>query len=93
MSLRARAALLTVALWLAPSVASACAVCMGGQEEESATAFILMTIFMSGLPLALIGGIAWFVRRAYRQREARAEQRMIGLAPKLDPARSITREA
>ena len=68
----APASLLALGLWLAPALAQACAVCMGGQEEESQWAFILMTVFMSGLPLAMIGGLAWFVRRAYRQREARA---------------------
>ena len=60
---------------------------MGGQEEESAYAFILMTIFMSGLPLALIGAIAFFVRRAYRQREERAQARLAGLEPGIGPSR------
>lgn len=84
---RALSLWLALGLWLAPALASACAVCMGGQEEDSAFAFILMTVVMSGLPLVMIGGIAWFVRRAYRQREARAEARLVGLAPGTDPSR------
>ena len=68
------------ALW-PPAAAHACAVCTGGGSEESAFAFILMTVFMSGLPLVLIGGVAWFLRRAHRQREARTQARLQGLAP------------
>ncbi len=64
-----------------PGAARACSVCRGGASEESAFAFILMTVFMSGLPLALIGGVAWFLRRAHRQREARTQARLQGLAP------------
>jgi len=79
--------LLALGLWLAPSLARACAVCMGGQEEESQLAFILMTVFMSALPLVMIGSIAWFIRRAYREREARSQARVEGTAPGIGPSR------
>ena len=52
--------------------AHACAVCMSGREEDSQLAFILTTIFMSVLPLAMIGGIAWFVWRRIREGETRS---------------------
>ncbi len=85
MSARVRALWLALGLWLTPALASACAVCTGGENEDSAFAFILMTVFMSCLPLVLIGTIAWFLRRAFREREAKAQQRLAGLSPETGP--------
>ena len=39
-----------------PRVSEACAVCMGGREDESRLAFILTTAFLTFLPLLMIGG-------------------------------------
>jgi len=62
------AALAIATLW--PAVASACAVC-GTATERNRTAFFIMTIVMSLLPLGLIGaGVLWF-RRKLRQAEPR----------------------
>jgi hypothetical protein len=37
---------------------------MGGRDEESRTAFLIATAFMTFLPLLLVGGvIAWLWRR------------------------------
>ncbi len=53
---------LLVAVVLSPEIAHACAVCASG-TEESRTAFILTTIFLSLMPLVLIGSLIWWVRR------------------------------
>ena len=54
--------------WLLPEAAAACAVCYGG-GEESRTAFILTTLFLSLTPVALIGGIMWWIWRRVREFE------------------------
>lgn len=50
-------------LW-APS-ALACPVC-GTSKEESRVAFILMTAFMTLMPLLLLGGAGYMALRRYR---------------------------
>ena len=59
-----------LALILAPELASACAVCSAGRDEENRFAFLMMTIFMSLTPLALIGGLVYWIRRRYLAQEA-----------------------
>ncbi len=52
------------ALCLWPTVAGACPVCFD-PREESRLAFLVTTIFMTVLPLLLIGcAVLWFLRRA-----------------------------
>jgi len=63
--------LIVVALAWAPRVALACAVCTAGREEENRFAFLIMTLFMSALPLVLIGGLALFLRNRFRSQEER----------------------
>jgi hypothetical protein len=46
----------------APRAASACAVCFAG-EEESRVAYILMTAFLTFLPLIMIGFGTYMLRR------------------------------
>ncbi len=57
-------------LLLAPRVSLACAVCMSGREEASRWAFIGTTVALSLLPLSLVGGMIWWIRRRLRQLEA-----------------------
>jgi hypothetical protein len=58
---------LAVLLWLAPAVAGACAVC-GFGEDRSREAYLTTTLFMTLLPLAAVGGFAWWLwRRSKRQ--------------------------
>lgn len=77
-----RAALLASFLLLAPRVSVACAVCMSGREEASQWAFIGTTIALSLLPLTLVGGVIWWIRRRLRELEAQeAEARLAALRP------------
>ena len=73
-------AVLAALLASAPRVAEACAVCMGARDEQTRTAFLLTTALLSVLPLSLIGGVIWYLRR--RLRELEAER------PEPDPVRS-----
>jgi len=54
------------ALLLVPAIGQACPVCMGGAEEDVRTAFILTTAFLTLCPLLMVGGLVWWVRRAFR---------------------------
>jgi hypothetical protein len=53
---------LVAGLVLWPSVSQACAVCVGGSDRSNA-AFFDATIVMSVLPLGMIGGGLWWLRR------------------------------
>jgi hypothetical protein len=56
-----------VGTWLvlsaAPSVALACPVCSGGTTEQVQSAFLSATLFMTFLPLAMIAGLGYALRR------------------------------
>jgi hypothetical protein len=56
-----------LALLLLPVVAHACPVCSTGFEQNR-EAFIETTAIMSFLPLALIGGVAYYWRKKSRER-------------------------
>ena len=49
---------------LLPGLGEACPVCFSSQDENR-TAFIFTTIFMTFLPLTLIGGTLWWLRRRF----------------------------
>ena len=69
-------------LLLAPRASLACAVCMSGREEASQWAFIGTTIGLSLLPVSLVGGMIWWIRRRLRRLEAEeSERRLAGLRP------------
>jgi uncharacterized iron-regulated membrane protein len=55
---------------------------MSGREEASQWAFIGTTIGLSLLPLSLVGGMVWWIRRRLRQLDAdEAERRVAALRP------------
>ncbi|MCH2119343.1 MAG: hypothetical protein MK161_16800 [Pirellulales bacterium] len=58
-----------------PGWAWACAVC-GSQDEKSAGAYLAMTIFLSLLPLSLIGGVGYWLWRRYHTLEGAQSQRV-----------------
>ena len=59
-------ALLALPLLL-PRLASACAVCSAGRDDETRLAFLLTTLFLSVLPLGIVGGAVWWLVRRSRQ--------------------------
>lgn len=65
----------------APRIAEACAVCSAGREDQTRTAFIIGTAFMTALPMVLVGGMVWWVRK--KTLEA---QELEAPARELDPA-------
>jgi hypothetical protein len=52
----------------APEIARACSVCGAGREDETRVAFLLTTLFLSVLPLAMLGGLLAWVRWRLRRR-------------------------
>ena len=68
------ATLVAVVLVHLPSVASACAVCTAGKDEENAFAFLMTTIFMSIMPLAAVGTVVWVLWRRIQKLEAQREE-------------------
>jgi hypothetical protein len=68
----------SVIAWLivqTPRVATACAVCSAGRDDEDAAAFLLSTIFMSLTPLIAIFTIVYLLYRRIRKFEAEQEAR------------------
>jgi hypothetical protein len=70
---RGRAAVILVigaALMLLPSLAVACPVCMSGREEDTRFAFIWTTAFLTAMPLVLVGGVIFWLRRRLKTDDA-----------------------
>jgi hypothetical protein len=64
-SSRAFASSLALAALSLPAQALACPVCSAGRDDAARQAFFDTTIFLSLLPLAMFGGIVyWLMRRA-----------------------------
>ncbi len=58
-------------LLAAPGAALACPVCGGPAEKEQVQqAFVNTTIFLSAVPLLMIGGGVWWLFRRARQMDA-----------------------
>ena len=60
-----------VALVCLSQQALACPVCFSPKNEENRLAFIMMTGFLTCLPLGLIGSGVWWYRRRMREFERR----------------------
>lgn len=59
----------------APRVGLACAVCSAGRDDESNTAFLISTVFLSVLPLAGLGTLVFVLWRRIQRLEAEAPAR------------------
>ncbi|MEN8184500.1 MAG: hypothetical protein ABFS46_18395 [Myxococcota bacterium] len=69
------AILLAPALLLsAPRAAEACSVCSAASSDSVRDAFLVTTVFLSVLPLLLVGGFAWWLRRRTRELQAAPER-------------------
>lgn len=69
---RSFAGALAVAVTLAVDVACACPSC-ASPLEENRQAFVDTTIFLTVVPLMMIGGLIWWIRRKVRERDAALE--------------------
>lgn len=63
-----------LALGVVPE-AAACTVCTGGDSPEVRQAFLWTTGFLTLLPLGLLGGMVWWLRRRMRRMARDAESR------------------
>jgi ABC-type tungstate transport system substrate-binding protein len=61
-----RSLLLVALLAALPRAALACAVCTGGTEDDTRIAFILTTVFLTALPLILVGSLVFYLLRRAR---------------------------
>jgi hypothetical protein len=71
-----------------PRLAAACAVCMGGVGGGTQRAFAIGSLFLSVLPLAVIGGAVVYLRRRARAIESEANARRIAT-----PSRLVSRSS
>jgi hypothetical protein len=76
------AALVVLLALAAPEVARACSVCGAGRDDETRNAFLLTTLFLSVLPLAMFAGLLLWVRHRLRQH---AEDERAPIAPAVAP--------
>lgn len=63
---------MAVVIGWAVDVAYACPSC-ASPLEENRQAFVDTTIFLTVVPLAMIGGLIWWIRRKAREMEGRPE--------------------
>lgn len=73
---------LTIAVAM-PRLAAACAVCLGGTGGGTQRAFAIGTIFLSVLPLAVIGGLILYLRHRAKAIEREATARRVAPPPGL----------
>jgi len=66
-----------------PQVAAACAVCMGGVGGGTQRAFAIGSLFLSVLPLAVIGAAVLYLRRRARAIESEIQARRIATRSQL----------
>ena len=69
------AAMALVLVLFVPGVAEACAVCFQAKSDAARVAFIFSTAAMTFLPLLVVGGVAWWVRRQFVQADLEAATR------------------
>lgn len=60
-----------------PRLAAACAVCLGGTGGGTQRAFAIGTLFLSVLPLAVIGGAILYLRHRAKAIERKANARRV----------------
>jgi hypothetical protein len=66
-------ALLAGSLALMPRASVACAVCFTGKDDGSRLTFIFTTALLTLLPLLLIGGTVWWLRRRFAELDRETE--------------------
>jgi hypothetical protein len=79
---RTKALLLGAAALVLPEAALACPMCVSAQDEAVQTAFAVASLFMTAMPLGVIGGFVWWLRRRARQLAAEEAAGVIRLPPR-----------
>lgn len=78
----ARAGVIAIAWGLAaPGAALACSVCIGAESADTRIAYRAMTAFMTFTPLAIVGGVVYWIHRRFKALDAEHEARAGLLAP------------
>lgn len=66
----------TAGVLASPALALACPVCFAAKDEASRIAFLATTVFLTALPLLLIGGVVmWLSKRAQAAEQGEDEPR------------------
>jgi cbb3-type cytochrome oxidase subunit 3 len=65
-----------------PDAARACPMCVSAQDEAVQTAFAVASLFMTAMPLSVIGGFVWWLRRRARKLAAEEAAGVIRLPPR-----------
>jgi hypothetical protein len=73
---------------LSPTLATACSVCTAGRDEENQAAFLLSTLFMSLLPLIVIGSVVFALWRRVQKLEREGDPRLDRGSPRHEPTPS-----
>ena len=73
---------------LAPLEAAACPLCIAAQNENVQIAYILASAFMTFLPLGLIGGLVYWLRRRARLLALESEAGVIRLPSAAERAKT-----
>ena len=81
---------LLLALFFYGSVAWACPVCFSAKNDENRIAFIVTTAFLTFLPLSLIGGGVWWLRRRARQESEATELKRLPQARRTTTPRALS---
>ena len=74
-------AVLAGSLAMLPRASVACAVCFTGKDDASRLTFILTTALLTSLPLLLIGGAVWWLRRRFAELDRETELLRAGGRP------------
>jgi hypothetical protein len=69
-----------IAVWLAPQLSDACAVCFSARDENR-QAFTITTAFLTALPLLMVGSLVFWLRRRFYRHGQRAEPRITSESP------------
>jgi len=61
---------IALALMWAPDAAQACSVCIGTQSADTQIAYRAMTAFMTFTPMAIVGGVIYWIYRRFKALDA-----------------------
>ena len=84
-------ALITACLCALPSIAYACSACFQAKDEATRVAFLATTLFLTGAPLIMIGGVIyWLASRSVADADAETTSASPEAVPPPAPALPAT---